>query len=158
VLEVENPDLLLRPGMTATAQIVTTSIPDALLIPNAALRFTPEGEDFTGASAGRQASALSALMPQMRRRGRPEPQQSGKMGRLGRAFVLENGSPALVLFRPGATDGRTTQVLPLGGAAPDPDRLARANPEAAERIERALTRPLEAGTRVVVDLETAPDP
>ncbi len=41
VLEVENPDLVLRPGMTATADIVTASMEDVVLTPNAALRFTP---------------------------------------------------------------------------------------------------------------------
>src|SRR5690606_38107050 len=41
MLEVDNPELLLRPGMTATAEIVTTSIEDAVLVPIAALRFAP---------------------------------------------------------------------------------------------------------------------
>ncbi|MGH8237260.1 MAG: efflux RND transporter periplasmic adaptor subunit, partial [Steroidobacteraceae bacterium] len=70
VLEVDNSDLLLRPGMTATAEIVTTNIKDATLVPNAALRFTPEGADVPGAPANAQASRgpLSALMPTMPRR------------------------------------------------------------------------------------------
>jgi HlyD family secretion protein len=41
VLLVYNPDLLLKPGMTATAEIVTGKIDTALLVPNAALRFVP---------------------------------------------------------------------------------------------------------------------
>lgn len=41
ILEVENAEMLLRPGMTATADITVESIADALLIPNAALRFQP---------------------------------------------------------------------------------------------------------------------
>jgi HlyD family secretion protein len=41
VVEVSNPDLKLRPGMTATARIVTGEKPDVLKIPNAALRFRP---------------------------------------------------------------------------------------------------------------------
>lgn len=41
VLSVSNPDGLLKPGMTATASIVTDSVKNALLVPNAALRFTP---------------------------------------------------------------------------------------------------------------------
>jgi HlyD family secretion protein len=40
-LAVSNPDGLLRPGMTATATIVTDSLNNVLLVPNAALRFTP---------------------------------------------------------------------------------------------------------------------
>lgn len=39
VIEVSNPDLKLKPGMTATISIVTAQKPDVLKIPNAALRF-----------------------------------------------------------------------------------------------------------------------
>jgi HlyD family secretion protein len=40
-LSVSNPNALLKPGMTATATIVTDSVKNVLLVPNAALRFTP---------------------------------------------------------------------------------------------------------------------
>jgi HlyD family secretion protein len=40
-LTVSNPNQLLKPGMTATASIVTQSVKNVLLVPNAALRFTP---------------------------------------------------------------------------------------------------------------------
>lgn len=40
-LSVANPRQLLKPGMTATATIVTDSVKNVLLVPNAALRFTP---------------------------------------------------------------------------------------------------------------------
>jgi HlyD family secretion protein len=40
-LSVANPQQLLRPGMTATATIITDSVRNVLLVPNAALRFTP---------------------------------------------------------------------------------------------------------------------
>lgn len=40
-LTVQNPDGLLKPGMTATATIVTDTVGNALLVPNAALRFDP---------------------------------------------------------------------------------------------------------------------
>jgi HlyD family secretion protein len=42
ILDVANDDLVLRPGMTATATITTATVHDALLVPNAALRFVPE--------------------------------------------------------------------------------------------------------------------
>jgi HlyD family secretion protein len=43
VLSADNPDLLLFPGMTAKAEIVTDQNPDALQVPTAALRYRPEG-------------------------------------------------------------------------------------------------------------------
>ena len=42
VLAVDNKDATLRPGMTATAEIVTSEKRDVLLVPNAALRFSPD--------------------------------------------------------------------------------------------------------------------
>src|SRR5512138_97765 len=41
ILSVDNKARLLQPGMTATADVVVTTIPDTLLVSNAALRFTP---------------------------------------------------------------------------------------------------------------------
>jgi HlyD family secretion protein len=53
-LSVANPDLKLRPGMTATADIVTSDLTDVLMIPNAALSFRPDagGEDAGGIQIG----------------------------------------------------------------------------------------------------------
>lgn len=41
VLEVDNAELVLLPGMTATATIAVQELKDVLLVPNAALRFVP---------------------------------------------------------------------------------------------------------------------
>ena len=41
VITVDNPDLLLKPGMTATARIVTAQSLKVLRVPSQALRFTP---------------------------------------------------------------------------------------------------------------------
>jgi HlyD family secretion protein len=163
VLEVDNPELLLRPGMTATAEIVTTNIKDAVLVPNAALRFAPEAAPGTP-GAGPQRSPLSAIMPMRGPRMGPrggQQQQQGAARRMGRAYVVEDGKPALVMFRAGATDGRMTQVLPFdqppkipqgagnGGAGPggvDP-----------EEMRKAFERKLEPGIEVIVDAG-APSP
>ena len=45
LVEVNNKDLLLRPGMTVSADIITKEIKDARLIPNAALRFSPPQDE-----------------------------------------------------------------------------------------------------------------
>ncbi len=41
ILEVENKNLKLRPGMTANVQIHLTEVPNALMVPDQALRFNP---------------------------------------------------------------------------------------------------------------------
>ena len=150
VLEVDNSELLLRPGMTATAEIVTTNIAGATLVPNAALRFTPEGIDVPGApAANQQRSPLSALMPQMPRRMFGGNQQGSR--RFARAWVVEDGEPALVLFRAGATDGRNTQVLELG---PSPNLGRMATAENSEQLKRAMERKLTPGMQVIVDAQS----
>ena len=71
VIDVANPDLKLKPGMTATVSIVTDRRRDVLAVPNTALRFRPEGAPAAGAAparsqarrgagAGRSASVASA--------------------------------------------------------------------------------------------------
>jgi HlyD family secretion protein len=151
VLEVDNSDLLLRPGMTATAEIVTTSIKDAILVPNAALRFTPQGVDVPGASPSAQASrgALSALMPTMPRRFFSRDQRGG--GRMGHVWMIEDGKPVAAMFQPGATDGRMTQVLPRG-PTPAKGRLASLAASDAT-VKAALERKIEPGMKVIVDEE-----
>jgi HlyD family secretion protein len=151
VLEVENEDLSLRPGMTATAEILTTNIEDTILVPNAALRFMPEGVQMPGAppQANRGSNPFSAMMPRFP--GRPGGNQQGGARSIGRVWTLEKGEPALVLFRPGQTDGRMTQVLPLNPEA----NLGRMNANDPQ-VQAALQRQLEPGTRVIVDVEAAP--
>jgi len=166
VLEVDNPELLLRPGMTATAEIVTTNIQNALLIPNAALRFTPDGPNGANGAAGgsgaRPGGPLSALMPMPRFRmgGNRNGQQQGAGRRMGKAYILEGGQPALVMFRAGATDGRMTEVLPFD-RPPNANRPAgaqggngnRMGPPgiSPEELQKAFERKLEEGTKVIVD-------
>lgn len=41
VVKVDNPELKLKPGMTANVSIIVSSKKDVLMIPNAALRFRP---------------------------------------------------------------------------------------------------------------------
>jgi HlyD family secretion protein len=161
VLEVDNSDLLLRPGMTATAQIITTSIEDAVLIPNAALRFQPEGVDVPGmpAANARQGSPIQALMPgppRGLRMGGGGNREGGALRRMGRAWTIEDGKPVLVLFKAGASDGRFTQVLELG-ELPNLGRAATQLESNAD-FQKALQRKLEPGTKVIVDSQAKAKP
>ena len=52
---------MLRPGMTATAEIVTTERRNVLLVPNAALRWSPERD--AAAQRGQQGGVTSVLVP-----------------------------------------------------------------------------------------------
>ena len=151
VLEVDNSELLLRPGMTATAQIVTTKIDDALLVPNAALRYTPESVSAAAKqpAADQRGALSSAIMPQMPRRPGANQRESR---RFGRVWILNGGDPVPVMLKPGATDGRSTQVLDIDPAS----RPQRGTGQARDATsQQAFERKLEPGMAVIVDEATA---
>jgi hypothetical protein len=54
VIEVANPDLKLRPGMTATITVSHAPAPQRAAVPNAALRYRPAGRDGGGAGGVRR--------------------------------------------------------------------------------------------------------
>jgi HlyD family secretion protein len=62
VLDVNNDELALRPGMTANVQVLISEAHDALIVPDQALRFTP-----TGSTMPRELGKLPALNPGQRR-------------------------------------------------------------------------------------------
>ncbi len=105
-LLVDNKDLLLRPGMTATASIATAQRKGVLLVPNAALRFAPPE-----VTAARRPGPSFGL-PGMRRGGNNRPRQQPKDAQPGgEVWVLEAGQPVSVPVRAGPTDGRHTELL-----------------------------------------------
>ena len=111
VLLVNNQDLLLRPGMTATARILVQEQTDVLLIENRALRFAPPptGEE----TESRGGGLLGALLPR-RPRNRTQ-KQSDKKNEANEGgetlWILKDGEPRAVQVRLGLTDGESTVVL-----------------------------------------------
>jgi HlyD family secretion protein len=138
IVEVDNPEMKLRPGMTATVSIVTGEARNALRVSNAALRFTPSMS---------QEEMRELMMSQMRNRGagregsNPErkPDQkgdsrqqgaqrfgsgqhqsgmggSGMRGRQMRDFARvwiedESGNLKMVFIRKGVTDNSYTEIV-----------------------------------------------
>jgi HlyD family secretion protein len=105
VLAVDNSDLSLRPGMTASADIRTKTRSGVLLVPDAALRFTPP--------AAANGAAPNALMPRMPRLGLGPVRRSSDPNRQ-QVWTLRAGSPVAVPVRVGASDGRETEVVGAG--------------------------------------------
>lgn len=81
IVAVDNNELLLRPGMTATAQIKTEEFKQMLTIPNVALRYAPQSQSNNNHST--QAD---------------------------RVWILENGKPKAVEIVLGKSDGSYTIV------------------------------------------------
>ncbi|MFN3583636.1 efflux RND transporter periplasmic adaptor subunit [Phenylobacterium sp.] len=106
VLTADNPDLALRPGMTGTAAIVATEKRNVLLVPNAALRFTPE------AAAAKNGGATSMLMPRMMRsQGQAAGVAIGRGSRQTVYVLKDNGELQAVQVQAGDSNGSQTEVV-----------------------------------------------
>ena len=85
VVNVDNSDLALMPGMTASTQIVVEQKNDVLRVPDAALRYIPGG--LAGVVAGTSGNER------------------------GRVWVLREGRPVALSVVPGLDDGNVTEVI-----------------------------------------------
>lgn len=136
VIDVRNPELKLRPGMTANVTFVYAERDDALRVPNAALRFRPPTEVLaalqreSGArgahadpTAPGQEPKADAAPPRAAGAGAGKGGASGKPNGNGKAaggrdvpgrktlWVLRAGKPVEVRVKTGVTDGTLTEVL-----------------------------------------------
>jgi HlyD family secretion protein len=107
VIDVENPELKLKPGMTANVTIEIARKTNVLRVPNSALRFRPTNDMYT---------ALKMTPP-----GAPGP----------------GGDPARGAQNDGPTNGNSGPGAPRGGAAPDGQGRGGATPEGQARGEAA---------------------
>ncbi len=89
VIQVNNKDLKLMPGMTANVSIVIQTRHDVLRITNAALRFRMT--ERPAAAGGAAAGAGEKKGPSV--------------------WMLENGKPKRVFITPGISDGNYTEVV-----------------------------------------------
>jgi HlyD family secretion protein len=131
VIDVANPDLKLKPGMTATVSVVTDRRRDVLSVPNSALRFRPEGVPLGGAAAsgspaGGQRAANVPGGQRERRQGGQDGEVNGNWRRnrdesaagedgpppvvKRTLYVLVNDKPVAREVTTGITDGRVTEI------------------------------------------------
>lgn len=101
---VSNQDLLLKPGMSATADIVTDSAKNALLIPSSALYFTPVTPKKDSAKSSSGLNPFGMRPPRIRGGGN-KPQANSNV------WVLENGVPKEISVEVGISDGISTQIF-----------------------------------------------
>jgi HlyD family secretion protein len=92
VIQVNNRDLKLMPGMTTNVSIIVTTRRDVLRIPNAALRFR-----MTDRPAGTGAAGT--------------PGTGGAEKKGPSIWTMENGKPKRISITPGVSDGINTEVV-----------------------------------------------
>ncbi|MFN3765663.1 MAG: efflux RND transporter periplasmic adaptor subunit [Aliihoeflea sp.] len=113
-LAVTNDELLLRPGMTATVDIVTREAEDALLVPASAFRFSPAVAEERSSGFGLQALFSPPRMG-MGRGGRG----GGQRGEARQAadpsqrtlYVMENGALQATRVTTGSTNGDRIEIV-----------------------------------------------
>jgi HlyD family secretion protein len=105
VLKVDNPDLSLRPGMTATADIIVKKIENAVLIPSTALRFIPPTQAEKKPSTG----LVGALLPRPPRT-ITQQREDTTSKREQRVWTLKDGQLTAIPVTVGSTNGSLTEV------------------------------------------------
>ncbi len=160
VIDVENPELKLKPGMTANVSVVYAQADDALRVPNAALRFRPSA-DLLGSGGGRKGGNDDGDAGGGERRGRGEARE-GREGRDGGAegkgprpkqvWVLRGLKLVPVKVETGITDGSYTEIT--GGKLQEGDLVVTesvetgkpsggtTNPLGPQRPQRGMRRVL----------------
>ncbi len=106
VLKVNNSDFSLRPGMTATADITVKKVGNAILIPSAALRFTPPVQEDSKSSTG----LVGSLLPHPPRFGQQQ-RDNAANNKTKQVWILKNGQLSAVSITVGATNGGLTEVV-----------------------------------------------
>jgi HlyD family secretion protein len=96
VIDVENPSLLLKPGMTANVAFVVEQKNDVVRLRNGALRFAPDPKLLTQIGVASPA-APTPVSPQQ-----PAPKT---------VWLLRDGKPVRVPVSAGVTDGTWTELL-----------------------------------------------
>jgi HlyD family secretion protein len=108
VIGVNNPDLKLKPGMTANVSVIVAHKDNVLQIKNAALRYRPAdagSAETRGARGGSDGSKPRASGSGQRGAGR----EHGISERT--VYVLSGGRPQPVQIKTGISDGIVTEIM-----------------------------------------------
>ncbi|MFZ2524864.1 MAG: efflux RND transporter periplasmic adaptor subunit, partial [Candidatus Ferrigenium altingense] len=126
VINVDNPEQILLPGMTAYVSIAVAERKDVLLVPNAALRFKPanaviqkRGGHPGGAPGGGAAPKRDVFA--------------------GKVYVLEQGELTPLNVSLGITDNRNTEIT--GGDLKAGDQVIVGEAQAADKSKNSGSRP-----------------
>jgi len=136
MIEVDNPDETLKPKTTANVTIEVATVSDVLRIPNAALRFKPEGVKTTNAPPSSTSTSTSTTTTASTSTGPSPERAASQMGERHRGmagaggawtrgegaggkgkggqnvYILDSENKVKpVWVRPGITDGHYTQIV-----------------------------------------------
>lgn len=108
-INVANKDLLLRPGMSATADIVVAEKKNALLLPVSALFFNPTKQQATQ-SKKKSGSFFSPPAPPKHKNTTKPKDKKTEAGEEKEIWVLQGGIPTPTKIKVGISDGKNVEV------------------------------------------------
>jgi HlyD family secretion protein len=108
VLSVNNANMLLRPGMTATADIIVSQLEKVILIPAVALRFSPSVQQNDAAGDG--GSLMEKILPHPPSSSSNQQNGEDQSKKQQTVWTLRDGKLAAITITTGATNGIMTQV------------------------------------------------
>lgn len=106
VLKVDNSGMLLRPGMTGTANITVQKVDDALLVPNAALRFAPPLPEIAKPEGG--GGLLGNILPRPPSSAPRQPESAA--AKQSHVWLLRGEKLEKMAITTGMSDGIMTEV------------------------------------------------
>jgi len=107
VIDVDNTDLRLRPGMTANVTVIYDERKNALAVPNAALRFRPP-PSLAGSAPGAGTAGGGA---HHHARGAASAAAASEGPEAKTLWVLRGATPQAITVHVGLTDGTVTEIV-----------------------------------------------
>jgi HlyD family secretion protein len=143
VINVDNPEKILLPGMTAYVNIAVAERKDVLIVPNSALRYKPANSELQKlppnegqtANPGSDVSTGGASRPGGTSGSKPKHDAFS-----GKVYILENGKlkPVSVIF--GITDNRNTEIV--SGNLKAGDQVVIGEAQSANQSQSSGGRPM----------------
>jgi len=146
VVNVDNPEKILLPGMTAYVNIVVAEHRNALLVPNAALRFKPSSDESVVSPAGSAGATRKNIAGNTggsrgAKPGGAKPSAGSLLDTFpGKVFVLANGKLKLVSVTSGITDNRNTEIV--SGDLKEGDQVVIGEVQTADQSSSSGSRPM----------------
>ncbi|MFN3226355.1 MAG: efflux RND transporter periplasmic adaptor subunit [Hyphomicrobiales bacterium] len=100
ILAIDNTEMLLRPGMTATAEVVVAEVTEALSVPNTALRYVPP-------AALNEADERSGLLGMLI----PDSGPDANVADARSVWVLREGEAVEIAVQTGLSNGVLTEIV-----------------------------------------------
>ena len=113
IIQASNPDLLLKPGMTANVTVLVDERENVLKVPSGALRFRPameHGESSSGQGHGMPQAAPGSHPSRPNSGGAPG-QRAEKADRTSVWILNQQGEPEPVPVKTGISDGSSVEIV-----------------------------------------------